>query len=143
MREAIFWANRAKDYERYEIADRVFAVLLSLFENNGQTVRDSNLRAEVAVREGRRKSGKLSNGFRNLAWIAVGSRELCLPVPKLSRKYACWFYAHAGRREAKEGQRETREGTEKEVETVRRGARRAVEEIKSRQKITNPDHYLS
>lgn len=143
VEEAIFWANRAKDFERYEISDYVFAVLLSLFENNEEKIRDSRIRVGVAVREERRKSSKLSNGYRNLAWIEVGSRELCIPIPKLARKYACWFYAHASRREGKEGERKTREGTEEEVETVSKEAGRAIEEIKSRGKVTNPDHYLS
>ena len=34
MREAIHWADRAKDFERHEISNRVFPVLLSLVENN-------------------------------------------------------------------------------------------------------------
>lgn len=141
--EAIFWANKAKDFERYEISDRVFPVLLSLLENNEEEVRDSGIEAGVTVREGRRKSGKLSNGYRDLAWITAGSQELCLPIPKLSRKYACWFYAHAERREEKNGRRETREGREEEIRGVEREASRAIEEIKSGWKITNPGHYLA
>jgi len=141
--EAIYWADKAKDFERYEVSDRVFPVLLSLLENNEEEIRDSGIEAGVTVREGRRKSGKLSNGYRDLAWITVGSRELCLPIPKLARKYACWFYAHAERREENGGRRETREGREEEIETVKRKAGRAIEEIKSGWKITNPDHYLA
>lgn len=143
VRDAIFWADKAKDFERYEISDRVFPVLLSLLENNDGEVQDSRIEAGVTVREDRRKSGKLSDGYRDLAWIAVGSQGLCLPIPKLSRKYACWFYAHAERREEKGGQRQTREGREEEIETVKRKAERAIEEIKSGWKITNPDHYLA
>jgi hypothetical protein len=143
VRDAIFWANKAKDFERYEISDRVFPVLLSLLENNEEEVQNSRIKAEVTVREGRRKSGKLSDGYRDLAWIVVGSQKLCLPIPKLSRKYACWFYAHAERREEKSGRRETREGREEELKRVRREAGRAIEEIKSGWKITNPDHYLA
>jgi len=141
--EAIFWANKAKDFERYEISDRVFPVLLSLLENNEEEIRDSRIEAGVTVREERRKSGKLSNGYRDLAWITVGDRELCLPIPKLSRKYACWFYAHAERRAEKGGRRETREGREEEIQTAKRQAARAIEELKSGWKITNPDHYLA
>ncbi len=73
----------------------------------------------------------------------VGSQKLCLPIPKLARKYACWFYAHAERREEKGGRRETREGREEEIERVKREAERAIEELESRWKITNPDHYLA
>lgn len=141
--EAIFWANKAKDFERHKISDRVFPVLLSLLENNEEEVRNSRIKAGVTVREGRRTSGKLSNGYRDLAWITAGSQELCLPIPKLSRKYACWFYAHAERREEKEGQRETREGREEQIRRVEREARRAIEELKSGWKITNPGHYLA
>jgi hypothetical protein len=141
--EAIFWANKAKNFERYEISGRVFTVLLSLLENNEEKIRESAIEAGVTVREDRRKSGKLSNGYRDLAWISMGDQELCLPIPKLSRKYACWFYAHAHRREEKGGQRETRKGREKEIERVKREAARAIEEIKSTCKITNPDHYLA
>jgi hypothetical protein len=143
VREAIFWANKAKDFERHEISDRVFPVLLSLLENNEEEVRDSKIEAGVTVREDRRTSGKLSNGYRDLAWITAGSQELCLPIPKLSRKYACWFYAHAERREEKSGQRETREGREEQIRKIEREASRAVEELKSGWKITDPGHYLT
>lgn len=141
--EAIHWANKAKDFGRYEVSDRVFAVLLSLFENNDEKIQDSRIGAGVTVRENRRKSGKLSNGYRDLAWIVAGPWELCVPIPKLARKYACWFYAHADRREEKSGQRETREGKEEEVKTVRREAGSTIEEIRSRCRITNPGHYLA
>lgn len=143
MREAIHWADRAKDFERHEVSSRVFAVLLSLFENNPEKIQRSRIEAGVTVRENRRKSGKLSNGYRDLAWITAGSEELCLPIPKLSRKYACWFYAHAERREEKEGQRETRDGKEKEIRVVEREAKRVTQELKSGWKVTNPDHYLA
>jgi hypothetical protein len=143
VEEAIFWANRAKDFERYEIADRVFAVLLSFFENNDQKVRQTGIEAGLVVREDRRNSGKLSGGYRDLAWLAAGDRELCIPTQKLARKYACWFYAHAGRHAERGGQRETREGSKKEAKAVRREAERAADEIKMRGRITDPEHYLS
>jgi hypothetical protein len=143
VREAIFWANKAKDFERHEISDRVFPVLLSLLENNEEEIRDSKIEAGVTVREDRRTSGKLSNGYRDLAWITAGSQELCLPIPKLARKYACWFYAHAERREEKSGRRETREGREEQIKRIEREAGRAIEELKSRWRITNPRHYLA
>jgi hypothetical protein len=117
--------------------------LLSRLENNEEEVRDSRIEAEVTVREDRRASGKLSIGYRDLAWITAGSQELCLPIPKLSRTYACWFYAHAERREGKDGQRETRAGREEQIRRVEGEAGRAIEELKSGWRITNSGHSLT
>lgn len=47
-------ADKAKDFERYEVSDRVFPVLLSLFENNEEEVQNSRIKAEVTVREDER-----------------------------------------------------------------------------------------
>lgn len=94
------FAEMAKNGGQYPAANAAVALVLHRFF--------PRVECSLSVRESpATPTGAMADGYYDLAYVAAGEEETCIPIPKLRPSIAYWFAAHAERRAPQPHNRDT------------------------------------
>lgn len=94
------FAEMAKNGGQYPAANAAVALVLHRFF--------PRVECSLSVRESpATPTGAMADGYYDLAYVAAGDEETCIPIPKLRPSIAYWFAAHAERRAPQPHNRDT------------------------------------